>query len=219
DPIIALQHLGKAGPELLGCQVSQETKFAQVDPQDRNLAIAHLPGGSQNRAVPPEDDGQIRRRQDCKILLLQQVHHHDAALLPQKRQQPFGFLGHARPTGVAQDKEFQMCLAVTGNGCCLHQSPGGSRATFLLSTWPIAPWPPLEPPPDFPLRPLPEVVYQSPQLWLPPNLAGRRPAARHWNYSGVYRRRRAWHPPQSWPESERRYSQLACLRAQRCWAD
>src|SRR5439155_2962259 len=103
DAEVAGNTLRETLPQLLRGEIGQKSQFAEIDAEDRSLPIAHLPGSSQDRAVPAEHERQIRR-ETAQVFLLVKVEGNDFAVLAQERQQLLGVLLDSLPIGITQDE-------------------------------------------------------------------------------------------------------------------
>jgi hypothetical protein len=60
DAMLAGHNLRKHFVEVLGLDAGEEAQAAEIDAEHRDLLIAHLPSGSENRAIAAKDDGEVR---------------------------------------------------------------------------------------------------------------------------------------------------------------
>ena len=59
NAIFMVEDLLEAVIEVVGMNIGEKTEPAEVDAENRNLVVAHLPGGAQNGAVAAEDKRKI----------------------------------------------------------------------------------------------------------------------------------------------------------------
>ena len=95
---------GKAAAQLVGAEVGEEAESAEVDAEDRRLAIAHLPGGAEDGAVAAEDEGQVGG-QAARSLSWSEIEQDDFGVLAEERQQALRLLGDAGTMAVAEDED------------------------------------------------------------------------------------------------------------------
>jgi len=102
DTRLAADDTGEDLAQLVGAEVGEEAEFAEVDAEDRNLTIAHLPGGAEDGTVAAEDERQIGL-DVTEVVRLGEVEDDDVAVLSEERQETFRLLADAGALAVAED--------------------------------------------------------------------------------------------------------------------
>src|SRR5262249_32993538 len=85
-----------------GVEGGEEAELAEVDAEDRNLTIAHLPGSAEDGTIAAEDERQVRL-DGTEVLHLEEVEDDNLAELSEEGQETFRLLADAGPLTVAED--------------------------------------------------------------------------------------------------------------------
>ena len=104
DAIIARRRFAAGSLERVDAQVGEKAELAEVDAEDRNLAIAHLPGGPEDGPVAAEDE------RDVGVFATQiggaiEIEDDDLAELFESRHEPLRLFADARLIRIAEDVE------------------------------------------------------------------------------------------------------------------
>src|SRR5579862_9411139 len=81
NAVCLLEDLQEASGKILRRDVGKEAEPAEIDAEHRNLAIAHLASGAENRPIAAEDEGDIGARMLGEVELLPQIDEQHLDLL------------------------------------------------------------------------------------------------------------------------------------------
>jgi hypothetical protein len=96
------QDMDEALIEVARMDVGEKAEPAEIDAENGNLTVTHLPGRAENGAVAAEDEGEIGARERRQVLLLAQIDQQHLGLFAQERQPALDLRDHAWPFCVSE---------------------------------------------------------------------------------------------------------------------
>jgi hypothetical protein len=90
-------------PKIFGRQVSKESQFPQIDAEDRELPIAHLPGRAKNGSVAAQYERQVGR-DGIEVLFLAEIECSNFRVLAQEWAQALRLFLYASPIGISENE-------------------------------------------------------------------------------------------------------------------
>jgi hypothetical protein len=110
NAILSAEDSRKHVTNLGGTEIGKEAQLAEVDAQHWSLTIGHLPGGTEDGAVAPEDQGEVGTG-IAEVFGLQKVGDGHVAALTQEGEQPVGLLADPWTMGVTEHKHTHRCTS------------------------------------------------------------------------------------------------------------
>src|SRR5262245_32527331 len=100
--VLTAEDMPECFAELLRAEVGEEAELAEIDAEDRCLAVGHLADSAEDGTVAAEDESEVGADAG-EVFRLQEIKNRDLTVLAEKRQQALGLLDHASPLAIAQD--------------------------------------------------------------------------------------------------------------------